>query len=395
MLYRKLGKTDCSVSILGFGCMRLPLRSGSLRRIDRFDPAQSIDEEEAERMVRYAIEKGVNYFDTAYTYHSGKNELFLGRALKGDRERVLLATKLPPRQARRSEDFDRLLDEQLRKLDTHYLDVYLLHGLDRQRWAEMKALRILDFLDRIRTDGRARFVGFSFHDEVRTFKEIVDAYDWTLCQFQYNYFDESYQAGKEGLLYAASKGLGVVIMEPLRGGKLTDRIPREVQAVWDSAQEKRTPAEWALRWVWNHPEVSTVLSGMSAFPQIVENIELADRGKAHSLSNEELSLIQRVKQTYNEMLTIDCTGCGYCMPCPQGVNIPLNFNLFNDAFMFKDPETDMFLYSQVVPPEQRAAQCAECGECEERCPQHLRIAEELKKVHRKLYREKTSQVEKP
>ena len=325
MLYRKLGKTDCTVSVLGFGCMRLPIRNGSDSGVDRFNPNMAIDEELATQMVQYAIDRGVNYFDTAYPYHSGKSETFLGKALKGYRQRVLLATKLPPWLAKKREDFDRLLDEQLKKLDTNYLDVYLLHGLGRQRWAEMKELKALDFLDRIRADGRARYVGFSFHDDVRIFKEIVDGYDWAMCQVQYNYFDEHYQAGREGVTYAASKGLGVVVMEPLRGGKLTERIPDEVQAIWDSAEKKRSPAEWALRWVWNHPEVSTALSGMTLMNHVKENIRLADDGRPDSLSPQELSIIHRVKETYKKMLKVDCTGCAYCMPCETGVNIPLNF----------------------------------------------------------------------
>ena len=384
MLYRRLGKTDLLVSVLGFGCMRLPILNGTGSGADRFNPNFDIDEELATRMVHYAIDRGVNYFDTAYPYHGGKSETFLGKALKGKRQRVLLATKLLPRLVKKREDFDRVLDEQLKKLDTAYLDVYLLHGLGRERWADMKELKALEFLDRIRTDGRARYVGFSYHDDVRLFKEIVDSYDWTLCQVQYNYFDEHYQAGKEGVAYAASKGLGVVVMEPLRGGKLTERIPAEVQAIWDSAEKKRTPAAWALRWVWNHPEVSTVLSGMSEMSQVKENIRLADDGYPNSLSLQELSLIRRVTESYRKMLKVDCTGCAYCMPCETGVNIPLNFQLYNDTFMFKDPEMNVMLYNNMLSPEQRASNCAECGDCEEACPQHIKIIDELKNVHKKL-----------
>jgi hypothetical protein len=277
-----------------------------------------------------------------------------------------------------------VLDEQLKKLDTTYLDVYLLHGLERQRWAEMKGLGALDFLDRIRADGRARYVGFSFHDDVRLFKEIVDSYDWTLCQVQYNYFDEHYQAGKEGIVYAASKGLGVVVMEPLRGGKLTERIPAEIQAIWGSAEKKRSPAEWALRWVWNHREVSTALSGMTLMDQVKENISLADDGYPDSLSEGELSLIRRVTETYRKMLKVGCTGCAYCMPCKTGVNIPLNFQLYNDTFMFKDPEMNVLLYNHMFSPEQRASNCSECGECEEACPQHIKVIDELKTIHKTL-----------
>jgi len=250
----------------------------------------------------------------------------------------------------------------------------------------MKELGALRFLDRILSDGRARYVGFSFHDDSRIFKEIVDGYDWALGQIQYNYLDRDYQAGREGLEYASSRGMGVVIMEPLRGGGLADKIPGELQALWDSAPEKRSPAEWALRWVWNHPEVSTVLSGMNAMAQLKENIKVASEAKPNSLSAPELALIDRVTDTYKKMLKIDCTACAYCMPCPQGVNIPQNFRLYNELAMFQDPEITFARYNRFLTPEQRAANCAECGECEERCPQHIKIMDELKKVHPALVR---------
>jgi predicted aldo/keto reductase-like oxidoreductase len=388
MLYRKLGKSGLNVSILGFGAMRLPIQGGSQSPGDRFNPNKLVDEEETIKMIEYAIDQGVNYFDTAYVYHGGKSELVLGKALKGYRNKVMLATKLPVTQATKREDFDRFLDEQLRKLDTNYLDVYLLHGLRRQTWVKMKELGVLKFLDQIQTDGRARYVGFSFHDDVRIFKEIVDSYDWMLCQIQYNYYDEHYQAGREGLIYAVSKGLGVVVMEPLRGGKLTDPIPEEIQAIWDSAEVKRTPAEWGLKWVWNHPEVSIVLSGMSSMSQVIENIKLANNGNPNSLSRKELAIIDQVRETYKKMLKIDCTGCAYCMPCEAGVNIPGSFSMYNDMFVFKTAaEVSAISYNMFLSPEQKASNCIECGECEEKCPQHIKIKDELKAVHQALFRE--------
>ncbi|HMK53011.1 MAG TPA: aldo/keto reductase, partial [Thermodesulfobacteriota bacterium] len=296
MLYRKLGKTNLSVSILGFGCMRLPILNGSGSSADIFDPNKAINEEETTKMIQYAIEHGVNYFDTAYPYHGGKSEPLLGKAVKEYRNKVMIATKLPVWLVKEEKDFSKFLDEQIKRLETDYLDVYLLHGLNQEVWSKMRQLKVFEFLDQIRADGRVRHVGFSFHDEVKIFKEIVDSYDWELCQIQYNFFDENYQAGKQGLIYAASKRLGVVVMEPLRGGKLTDRIPGEVQAIWESAQERRTPAEWALRWVWNHSEVSTALSGVSTMEQTIENIRAADEGKPNSLSDKELSMIARVRE---------------------------------------------------------------------------------------------------
>ena len=387
MLYRKLGKTGCEVSVLGFGCMRLPLQHGLESSTDIFDPTKPIDEEQAIAMIHHAIENGVNYFDTAYPYHGGQSESLLGRAMSGYRDKVLLATKSPIWLIEGAIDFDRFLDEELGKLNSFYVDFYLMHGLNRQSWHRIKELGVLDFLEKIQADGRAQHVGFSFHDDVGTFKEIVDSYDWAMCLIQYNYFDEHYQAGKEGLQYAASRGLGVVVMEPLRGGKLTDGIPSEVQAIWDSADEKRTPAEWALRWVWNHPEVSTALSGMSTMAQVEENIQIAKNAKVNSLTLGELDVIGRVTSTYRQMLKIDCTGCAYCMPCPNGVDIPLNLSLYNDTFMFKDSEIAYMLYKHMLAPEQKASHCAECGECEEHCPQHLEVREELKRVHERLAEE--------
>ena len=386
MLYRKLGKTGCEVSILGFGCMRLPIKNGSQSAADRFDPKKFIDEERAIQLIHYAKAQGINYFDTAYPYHSGRSEPLLGKALQGQREEVLVATKLPAWMVKGAEDFDKFLNEQLQRLGASYIDFYLLHGLGRQTWSKMQELGALRFLDKILADGRARFVGFSFHDDVRIFKEIVDAYDWALCQIQYNYLDRNYQAGREGLEYAASKGLGLVIMEPLRGGRLAEQIPEKVQNILDSASGKRSPAEWALRWVWNQPEVSTALSGMNSMAQLEENLKIASEGYPNSLSSEELALIDQVTETYQKMLVIDCTACSYCLPCPQGVNIPHNFRLYNDLHMFKDQEINYVLYNQMTSPEQRASNCAGCGECEERCPQHIEIIEELKKVHSTLIR---------
>jgi len=368
--------------------MRLPILNGSGSGADIFDPNKGIDEEETIKMIRYAIDQGVNYFDTAYPYHNGESEPILGRAVQGYRDKVVIATKLPVWLVKEKKDLEKFLDEQLKRLETNYLDVYLLHGLNRQVWPSMLQLKVFEFLNQIQADGRVRHVGFSFHDDVKIFKEIVDSYDWKLCQIQYNFFDENHQAGKEGLTYAASKGLGVVVMEPLRGGKLADRMPGEIQAIWESAEKKRTPAEWALRWVWNHPEVSTALSGVSTMGQIMENVRVANEGKPNSLSDKELSIIGQVKEAYRRMLKIDCTGCAYCMPCETGVNIPLNFSLYNDLFMFKDAEINLLLYNEMLSPEQRASACTECGKCEEQCPQHLQIQEELKVVHRALFRKK-------
>ncbi len=383
MLYRSL--KDLPVSILGFGAMRLPLIGGTKKPTDSFDPERSIDEEETTRMIEYAIDHGVNYFDTAYSYHGGKSEVVLGKILKPYRDHVIVATKLPVFLAKKREDFERFLNEQLERLQRDSVDVYLLHGLNATTWENTKSLGVFSFLERAKKDGRIQRIGFSFHDRFAVFKEIVDAYDWTMCQLQYNYLDEQYQAGSEGLAYAASKGISVVIMEPLRGGKLV-KVPHEAQQLFESSSESRAPAEWALRWVWNRPEVATVLSGMSNLEQVRQNIRFAAEGRANSLSAADLALIDRVRQVYRSLLTVDCTGCAYCMPCAAGVNIPMNLSLYNDLMTFKDP-TGVMIYNAFLPPEQRASVCNECGECEEKCPQHIQIREELKKVHAALFRE--------
>jgi uncharacterized protein len=383
MRYRKLGKTNLDVSALGFGAMRLPML-GNPGDMGGFDPNTPIDEPEALKMVRHALDHGINYFDTAYGYHGGKSEGFIGKALKPFRTRVMIATKLPIWNVQKTEDFQKLFEEQLTKLDTDYLDVYLVHSLGRESWAKMRDLGVLKFLDRLRSDGRARFVGFSFHDEIKVFKDIIDSYNWDVCQIQYNFYDQNYQAGKEGLTYAASRGIGVIAMEPLRGGKLVDKVPPEIQALWDTASIKRSPVEWGMRWVWNHPEVAVALAGASTLAQLTDHTRIVNDASPDSLMPQELALFDRVQETYRKMLKVDCTGCGYCMPCPNGVNIPNNFQLYNDTFMFKGAELNAFFYNNLLEPQQRASGCIECLDCIEKCPQKINIPEELKQVHRTL-----------
>ena len=383
MLYRNFGRTDCRVSVLAFGCMRLPVKDAQ-KPTDFFDPTKLIDEEKAVDLIHYAIDQGVNYFDTAYVYHGGKSEPLLGKAVRGRRERVYLATKLPHWMVKEKEDFERILQEQLLRLGTDFVDFYLLHGLGQESWQRMKEMRALEFLARMKAEGRVRHTGFSFHDDTKTFKEIVDANDWAFCLIHHNYYDRNYQAGREGLEYAAAKGMGVAVMEPLRGGRLAQRVPREVQEIWDSWPQRRSPAEWALRWVWNHPHVSTVLSGMNSMEQLKENIRVAGEAIPNSLTPEELALVDRASEAYRKLLKVDCTSCAYCLPCPQGVNIPHNFTLYNDLFAFQAPENSLMLYQRMTAPEQRASNCIDCGECEEKCPQHIPIARELKKVHEAL-----------
>jgi predicted aldo/keto reductase-like oxidoreductase len=369
------------VSILGFGCMRLPIREGK---------AHLIDEEKAQAMVDYAISNGVNYFDTAYIYHSevpfqpGMSEVFLGRALKKHRQEVHVATKLPSWFVESRADMDRFLDQQLQRLQTDHIDFYLVHGLTGEFWQKLSQLGIREFLDAAKADGRIKHAGFSFHDEAPTFKPIVDGYDWSFCQIQYNFMDEDFQAGRAGLEYAAGKGLGVIVMEPLRGGALTARIPEDVQALWNKGRVKRTPAEWGLRFVWNRPEVNVVLSGMTEPAQVEENIRIANEGLANSLTGEEIALIHEVKAIYQARIRVNCTSCGYCMPCPTGVNIPANFLQLNNLAIYRDRAAAEFFYFHLLKEEQRASHCEECGQCVELCPQHIPIPEMLKEVVREF-----------
>jgi predicted aldo/keto reductase-like oxidoreductase len=379
MLYRKLGKTNVDASVLGFGAMRMPM-VGNPTGAAGFDPKIPIEEVEATRMIEHALEQGVNYFDTAYGYHGGQSETFVGKVLRPHRAKVMLATKLPLWNLEKSEDLEKTFNEQLKKLETDYLDFYLLHGLGTNTWEKAKKLGATEFLEKLRSSGRIRFAGFSFHDEIKVFRNIVDAFDWDMCLLQYNYFDQDYQAGTQGVTYAASKGVGVVVMEPLRGGKLADRLPEEVQTLWDKAPIKRTPAEWAMRWVWDHPEVTTVLTGSSSLGQLQEHTRIAAEAVANSLSPAEHALIEQVRREYRKKLKVECTGCAYCMPCPNGVDIPQNFNLYNDSFLFKGSELNPFFYNQMMTPEQRASGCFDCLVCLDKCPQKIDIPTALKQV---------------
>lgn len=378
MLYRNFGKTGEKVSILGFGCMRLPILDGN--------PVK-INEPLATEMLHYAIDHGVNYIDTAYPYHGlsatqgGMSEIVVGNILKDRyRDQVNLSTKLPSWLVEKKEDLNYYLDEQLKRLQTDRIDFYLLHGLGRNTWENLTNLGALEFLDSALEEGRIRYAGFSFHDEVELFKEIVDSYNWSFAQIQYNYMDENFQAGKEGLDYIAAKNIGTVIMEPLRGGCLTNNIPPDIQAIWDKASVKRSPAEWALRFLWDQPEIDVVLSGMSTMEQVIENVEIAENGQANSLTNGEKNLIYEVKETYTARIHAGCTGCNYCMPCPNGVDIPLNLNFLNDLYIYQNMEKPAGNYSFLKAKKASASFCDDCGECEEKCTQKLPIRKYLKEA---------------
>ena len=360
MEYRQFGKLDWQASVLGFGAMRLPVIKGR---------AADIDEAAAGEMVRYAIDHGVNYIDTALPYHEGQSERFLGRILKdGYRAKVKLATKLPPWLTKSAADFDHYLDLQLKHLQTDHIEFYLLHGLNRQYWPHLRDMGILQWAEGAMADGRIGHLGFSFHDEYSVFKEIVDAYDcWILCQIQYNYMDVDFQAGAAGLQYAAERGMAVVVMEPLRGGRLSKDMPQQATDILARASKTRSPAEWALQWVWDRPGVTVVLSGMSSLAQVVENVACADRCASNRLTPEEHRLIDGVRAIYRGLVPVPCTGCQYCLPCPQTIAIPRIFELYNDAVIYNDLRAPRFFYQSLtggLKIEQRGDRCNTCGACE-------------------------------
>lgn len=375
MQYRNFGPLDWKPSALGFGCMRLPTLDGQRS-------SANIDEAEAIRMIRHAIDNGVNYLDTAYPYHEGRSELLVGKALHaGYRERVKVATKLPVWLVKSPDDFDRYLDEQLEKLQTSHVDFYLLHALNKTVWQDVVLEhRLLDRAELALADGRIGHLGFSFHGDYAAFYDIVTGSDlWSMCQIQYSYMDTENQAGTRGLQLAAHKGLAVVVMEPLLGGRLADPPP-DIRIFMDEFPIKRTPAEWALQWLWSQPEVSLVLSGMSTMDQVEQNLEYAEDSRVGSFSPEETELITRVRKKYMSRAVVPCTRCGYCLPCPNGVDIPGNLELFNYSQTYNDVVSAQIRYKVLFTDAQRAGSCTSCGSCEPLCPQKLEIPQWMAKV---------------
>ncbi len=368
MKYRKFGNLDLEVSALGFGAMRMPLAG---------ENPEDIDEEKAVEMIRFAVDNGVNYVDTAWPYHGGKSEILVGKALQnGYRAKVNLATKLPVWKLEKKTDMDEILDEQLEKLQTDVIDFYLLHALGEERWETCKKLEVLNWLQKVQAEGKINYIGFSFHDDYELFEEIIDSFDWDFCQIQYNYLDTEYQAGQKGLKYAYDKDIGVIIMEPLRGGWLAQEPPKKVKEIFASYDD-RTPVDWALQWLWSQKEVSLVLSGMSSLQQVKENIVSASNSEVGLLSKEENEIIENAAEKMRGPIT--CTRCEYCMPCPNGVDIPGNFLLYNQADLFDEYEKNKEKYYE-MDKEKRADKCVECRECLEKCPQNLAIIDLLKDV---------------
>ncbi|MGB3366021.1 MAG: aldo/keto reductase [Acidaminobacteraceae bacterium] len=372
MEYRKLGKTGITNSIIGLGTMRLPVVDGEEKNIDK---------KEAIELIRHAIDNGINYIDTAYPYHGGTSEALVGEALKdGYREKVTLATKMPSWLITDYSDFDKYLDEQLRNLQTDVIDVYLLHTLNRAFWENLKKHRVFDFIEEAKIKGKIKNIGFSFHDEKSVFDDIIRAYDWDLCMIQLNYMDENHQATLDGLKLAGELEIPAIIMEPLKGGLLVNP-PESIQRIWDESLVKRDPIHWSFKWIANRPEVVTILSGMGSKEQIDRNITYVNDLEVNSLTDQEEYLYKRVKHAYDDRIKVSCTDCKYCMPCPEGVNIPGNFKLINDVFIYENVDSSRRIYNNFYKNEARASSCISCRVCETKCPQSIEISEELKKVH--------------
>ena len=374
MQYRndKYGKP---VSILGYGCMRFSKKGNSI----------DIDKAEAEVMA--AIRQGVNYLDTAYIYPG--SEAAVGEILERNhcRDKVAIATKLPQYLIKSEAALDRYFNEQLARLKTDYIDYYLMHMLtDIAAWEKLKKLGILQWIEKKKSEGKIRNLGFSYHGNTDMFLEILEDYDWDFCQIQYNYMDEHSQAGRKGLQAAAKKGIPVIIMEPLRGGKLVDLLPEKAKEIIADNPRKWTPAEWAFRWLWSQPEVTCVLSGMNSEEMVQENVRIASEVQIHEFSREDFKMIEEVKAAINKNTKVGCTGCAYCMPCPKGIDIPTAFRCYNQMYT-ENKKSGRFEYLQIVALQKEMSDissCVECGKCEMHCPQHIEIRKKLKEARREL-----------
>jgi len=395
-----MGSLDWDVSVLGFGAMRLPTKqvkddkTGEIKNV--------VEEDEAIKMIRYAIDNGVNYIDTAYPYHGGESEVVVGKALKdGYREKVHLTTKLPMWMVKKTDDFDEFLKQQIKRLQTNP-DIYLFHGLNKERLEKLKNLNLIEKMEQAKAKGLIKHIGFSFHDSYEVFKEIIDFYNWDCCQIQFNYLDIGYQAGTKGLEYAGSKGIAVIIMEPIRGGKLAipdDKLNSKggFKEVLDASKVKRSMADWALQFVWNYQEVSVVLSGMSTMQQVIENIDSANISGVNSLTEDEQNTISRLREVYDKYLVVPCTNCGYCIPCPNDISIPFVFRLLNEVAYWGESgrQRIAFFYNNMAKTQEdveerrskgdeisgAASLCVQCEECLDKCPQQIDIPDFMEKTN--------------
>ena len=366
-----MDKLGIETSLLGFGCMRFPL-----------DADGKIDEQLSEEMLDLAMKSGVNYYDTAYPYHGGDSEPFLGKVLdKYDRSSYYLATKLPCWEINSVEDAERIFEEQLKRLNKDYVDFYLLHALGKERWEKMKSLGVVEFCEKLKKEGKIRYLGFSFHDDYEVFEEILKYRAWDFCQIQYNYMDTEEQAGDRGYALTEELGVPLVIMEPVKGGSLAS-LPKDITDELRSERPDKSTASWALRWVASHPNVKVVLSGMSDYEQVKDN--LATFNSFIPLSADEQALISDVSATLKSRIRNGCTGCRYCMPCPAGVNIPRNFSIWNHYNVYGNKEQLEKSWLNGIPESEKAVNCIKCGKCEGVCPQKITIREHLAVLQKEL-----------
>ena len=377
MQYRLDKKSGNELSILGFGCMRYPRRMGIT------------DKDKTEALIISAIDRGVNYFDTAYSYMD--SEAVLGEILHkhGVRSKIFLATKLPHQRCRTYEDFDRLFSEQLGRLKTDYIDYYLIHNISEPlAWERLCELGIREWIGEKKRAGQIHQIGFSFHGMQAGFMSLLDVYDWDFCQIQYNYLDENYQAGRAGLMKAYGMGLPVIIMEPLLGGKLATGLPKEAERQFKAADGSRTPASWALCWLWNQAETTVVLSGMNSFEQLEDNITTAAEARPGMLSEGEAAVFEPVIAAFKTTYKVPCTGCNYCMPCPSSVNIPGCFSAYNASYALGFAAAIPMYVTSIGAnhPEKNysSRNCKKCGACEQKCPQHIEIMKSLEDVTKRM-----------
>lgn len=368
---RRLEKLGIETSLLGFGCMRFPTTVEG-----------KIDEPEAERMLDRAIAEGVNYIDTAYPYHNGESELVVGRVLKKyDRSSFYLATKLPCWEVHCTEDIQRLFEEQCKKLQTQYIDFYLMHALNKDRFEEMVSYGCIQELERLQCEGRIKYIGFSFHDSYESFEYILNYRDWDFCQIQLNYMDTEEQAGMRGYKLAEEKKVPLVIMEPVKGGTLA-AFAEDITGIFKDLDPEASIASYALRWVGSLPNVKVILSGMSTMEQVEDNLRTFKDFR--SLSEKEKETIERIVALINSRVQNGCTGCRYCMPCPAGVNIPGCFGVWNRYHMYQNYNAVAWHWEKDLGDAHQAKNCIRCGKCEKLCPQKLSIREDLKKVQADL-----------
>ncbi len=371
MEYRKFEKLGIAPSLLGFGCMRFPMTADG-----------KIDEPEAEKMLDTAIKAGVTYIDTAYPYHDGDSEPFVGRVLKKyNRNDFYLATKLPIWKLEKAEDAEKIFNEQLERLGVDYVDFYLLHALNKESWKKVKEFNVIPYVEKLKEEGKIRNLGFSFHDDYEVFEEILTSRPWDFCQIQYNYIDTEIQAGDRGYALTEKLGIPLVIMEPIKGGSLSN-LPEEVSAPLKAARPNDSISSWALRWIASKPNVHVVLSGMSAMDQVEDNLKTFENFEP--LNEEEQKLMADTAKAIKARVKNGCTGCAYCMPCPNGVNIPRNFRIWNDYAMYGNKEAAKKNYFVDLKESERADVCIGCGQCEEVCPQHLSIRDNLRAVEEEM-----------